>query len=337
MPPPAAVVALGACAGGTEAVTDFVAALPRQLDAAVLVVLHDSNGAPEALPRHLGRVARLPVAAAHDGEVLVAGRIYVAPADAHLRCEARRVRLDGGPRVNGLRPAADVLFASVAEHWGERGIGIVLSGALDDGTLGLATIRHAGGRVFAQAPEDAAFPSMPTSAARVVPDGASAPAAHLAARVAAVVAALARSQAPGAPPGPDDSSEEGGDRMVDVLSAARTRHGAAPAALGCPECGATLWERDEDGVLGYRCRVGHTFSPESLLSRQLETLERALWAAVVALEERGELCERLLARHLDGADNRFVEHYRHDADAALAQARVVRGAIDEVIRAAGGD
>lgn len=336
MPAPAAVVALGACAGGTEAVSEFVAALPRHLDAAVLVVVHDSGGAPEALPRLFGRISRLPAGQARDGEVLVAGRIYVAPADAHLRCAARRVHLDGGPRVNGLRPAADVLFASVAEHWGERGIGVVLSGSLDDGTLGLATIRHAGGRVFAQAPEDAAFPSMPTSAARVVPDGAAAPAAHLAAHVAAVVAQLAQHDRCGAPMR-HDTNREGGDRMVDVLSASETRHHGLPAALGCPECGATLWERDEDGVLGYRCRVGHTFSPESLLSRQLETLERALWAAVVALEERGELCERLLARHLDDAGDRFAQHYRHDAEAALAQARVVRGAIDEVIRAAGSD
>ena len=314
----------------------FVAALPRQLDAAVLVVLHDSDGAPEALPRHLERVARLPVAQAREGETLVAGRIYVAPPDVHLCCETRRLHLDGGPRVNGLRPAADVLFASVAEHWGERGIGVVLSGSLDDGTLGLARIRHAGGRVFAQTPEDAAFPSMPTSAARVVPDGAAAPAGHLADRVVAVVAELAQLQVQGARARHEDNTG-GGDCMVDVLSAHEVRDSGALAALGCPECGATLWERDEDGVLGYRCRVGHTFSPESLLSRQLETLERALWATVVALEERGELCERLLARRRDATGERFLEHYRHDADAVLAQARVVRGVIDEVIRAAGSD
>src|SRR5262245_22549817 len=146
------VVALGASAGGIEPLLAIVGGLREDLEAAVLIVVHVPSSGKSALPRILGRHTRLPVAHATDGEALRAGRILIAPPDHHLTIEDSTVVVRRGPVVNRARPAIDPLFQSVALHARERGIGVVLSGALDDGAAGLAAIAQAGGVAIVQDP-----------------------------------------------------------------------------------------------------------------------------------------------------------------------------------------
>ena len=158
------VVAIGASAGGVEALGALVEMFPAELPAAVFVVLHLLPTGTSMLPEILSRRGKLPAASARDGEPIRRGRIYVAPPDLHMLIEDGQVALSNGPREHGHRPAVDPLFRSAASHCGERVVGVVLSGALDDGTEGLRSIRAHGGIALVQEPRDALYPGMPRTA-----------------------------------------------------------------------------------------------------------------------------------------------------------------------------
>lgn len=157
------VVVVGASAGGVEALTRFVGGLALGFGGAVFIVLHVAPGR-SVLPSILGRRTELPVTHAVDEQLIEAGRIYVAPPDRHLLLEPGRVRVVTGPRQNGHRPGIDPLFQTAAWAYAERVVGVLLSGTLDDGTLGLEAIKRDGGLSLVQDPHDALYPGMPQSA-----------------------------------------------------------------------------------------------------------------------------------------------------------------------------
>src|SRR5262249_19585384 len=132
------------------------------------IVLHIPPQGPSNLPNILRRVSRLPVAHPNDGERIRSGHIYVAPPDQHLLVERGRLRIAHGPQEKRSRPAIDPLFRSAAQAYGPRVVGVVLTGALDDGTTGLLTIKQRGGITIVQNPKEAFISSMPESALRYV-------------------------------------------------------------------------------------------------------------------------------------------------------------------------
>jgi len=157
------IIVIGASAGGVEAISVVVSLLPRNLRAAVLVVLHVSRGR-SMMPEILTRAGHLPAVHPDDGDVLRYGRIYVAKPDHHLTVERGRLRVVQGPTENGCRPAIDPLFRSAARAYGPRVVGVVLTGSLTDGTAGLAAVKKAGGLAIVQDPDEAFASSMPQSA-----------------------------------------------------------------------------------------------------------------------------------------------------------------------------
>lgn len=158
------VVALGASAGGVEALTRLVSLLPADFPAAVFVVLHLLESGTSRLAAILGRAGALPVETARDGAPVVPGRVAVAPPGVHLTLDGAVMRLGDGPRERGHRPAVDPLFRSVAEHRGPRAAAVVLSGTGSDGTRGLLEVKRRGGVAFAQDPAEARYDGMPRSA-----------------------------------------------------------------------------------------------------------------------------------------------------------------------------
>jgi two-component system chemotaxis response regulator CheB len=157
-----AVIAIGASTGGVAALQQLVSTLPGDLPAAVLIVQH--VGPRSLLPDLLNRAGPLPAVHAADGQLVRPGQIYVAPSDHHLLVGHGAMRLARGPRENWARPAVDPLFRSVAHTYGAGAIGVVLTGALNDGTAGLQAIRKAGGIAVVQHPGDALCQDMPRSA-----------------------------------------------------------------------------------------------------------------------------------------------------------------------------
>jgi two-component system chemotaxis response regulator CheB len=155
---------IGASAGGVEALRAVVAALRPGLPASVFVLLHLAPGAHSALPEILGRAGRLPAAHPRDGETIVPARIYVGPPGLRMTVGGGRVRLHRPAAGTGGRTSIDDFFCSVADGYGERAVGVVLTGNLHDGTAGLAAIQRSGGLTVVQDPAEAAYPGMPASA-----------------------------------------------------------------------------------------------------------------------------------------------------------------------------
>ena len=158
-------IAIGASAGGVEAVGVLLQALPAPFVPAILVVLHLPPDRPSLLPQLFGARCRLPVREVLDKERAHPGTVYVAPPNYHLLVETDgSLALSADPPVRFSRPSIDVLFESAAHCFRDELLGIVLTGANDDGAAGLAAIRAAGGRAWVQRPEGAHSPTMPAAA-----------------------------------------------------------------------------------------------------------------------------------------------------------------------------
>src|SRR5215813_8728749 len=165
------ILAIGASAGGVEALSFLAQNFPRDFPAAVLVTVHLWREGSSYLDEILDRSGPLPAVFASDNERLRKGHIYVAPADRHLIVDDERLVLGHGSRENNSRPAIDPMMRSAAACCGPRTVGVVLTGTLSDGASGLWAIDQCGGITVVQDPSDAAFPDMPANALnRVRPD-----------------------------------------------------------------------------------------------------------------------------------------------------------------------
>lgn len=158
------IIVIGSSAGGVDALIKLVNQLPANLPASIFIVLHIPARSPRVLPDILSRSGPLPAIHPTDGEEIRHSRIYIAPPDQHLLIERGNVHIVRGPKENRHRPAIDATFRSAALAYGPRVVGVILTGALGDGTAGLLAIKQRGGIAVVQDPHDALYPSMPLSA-----------------------------------------------------------------------------------------------------------------------------------------------------------------------------
>lgn len=318
------IVVVGASAGGVEALLALVQGLPPGLPAAVFVVLHISPEGRSQLPAILVRKGPLHAAHAVHGEAIRPGHIYVAPPDLHLLVRDGYVELSHGPRENRSRPAIDPLFRSAARAYGQRVVGVVLSGALGDGAMGLLAVAARGGITIVQDPDEALVDSMPRTALRFTPVDYVLPAA----RIADLLARLAdepvvekgwQSMSETDAPSPDDGgvvAETPPQIPRDIAAQAHNERGGETTIYTCPECGGTMWQINRNGLMQFNCHVGHVYSPETLLGQKAEEIEAALWACVRMLVEkatlRRQLAVRLRASGLEAQAARIEEEAQLD-------------------------
>jgi two-component system chemotaxis response regulator CheB len=302
------VVVVGFSAGGVEAMVRLAEGLPRDLPAAVFVVHHFPANSVSALPSILSRAGPLPAVHAVHEQVVQPGRIYIAPPDRHMLIVENRIHLSRGPRENGHRPAVDPLFRTAARSFGPRVIGVLLSGSLDDGTVGLMAVKRHGGLTVVQDPDEALYPAMVQSAIeRVGVDVVSA-----VQEIAQLLTRLTREPV---------ASQEGQTAMLpeeeEVQDPAETGTAAIadgplpgpPSTLTCPDCGGAIWEQAEGELVRYRCHVGHAYTVDSMVGAQAALVETALWTAVRALEEKAQLSRRLAERSRRRGLDRMAQRY----------------------------
>jgi two-component system, chemotaxis family, protein-glutamate methylesterase/glutaminase len=296
---------VGGSAGALHVLQHIVRDLPQDFPAPLFVVLHLSPDVPSALADILNREANLPASFARNGEKIAPSRIYIAPPDRHLLVADGALQLTRGPRENRSRPAIDPLFRSAAQSYGSRVIAVLLSGLLDDGVQGLQVVSGRRGTVIVLKPEDATFPEMPENAIKYDhPDYVLA-----AAEIPRTLQELVGNSANGP-----------GVKAQKQLEQGKT----VPSGFVCPDCGGELFEEGTHNLPYFRCRVGHSYSIDTLLSAQNETVEDALWAAVRSLKENAELKVRTATTLERGGSTSNAARLREDARSQLEQARLLQ-------------
>ncbi len=316
------IVVIGASAGGLQALSTIVQALPAGLRASVLIVMHSSTNGQGVLPQILERISPLPAAFAADGQPLAPARIYVAPPDFQLIVGANHLALVHGPRENGFRPAVDPLFRTAAREHGRRVIGVVLSGALSDGTYGLSLIKHYGGIAVVQDPTDAIIPSMPQSAIEYVDVDHILPATEIGPLIERLTREPGNEKRSTDMPRANEPEPQHASAETEVRD--MTQLFGPPSALTCPDCGGALWEVQEGRVLRYQCHVGHQYAPENLEAGQRDAVDSALWSAVRVLEEHVELKTRMAKRAADSGLTVVSQGFAEGAEDARRQAQRIR-------------
>ncbi|HEV2653341.1 MAG TPA: chemotaxis protein CheB, partial [Ktedonobacteraceae bacterium] len=185
-------------------------------------------------------------------------------------------------------------------------IGVVLTGALDDGTAGLQAIKQRGGIAVVQDPEEALFPDMPKSAL-----------AHVAvdycmtiAQMGPLLGHLARLSAVQGEIQPVSEDMEREVRVAAMETNPLNHHEEVgePSPYSCPECGGVLWETHDGALTRFRCRTGHAFSVESVLAEQSEQIEQALWVALKTLDENASLSRRMAKQARQNGHAWLAEH-----------------------------
>jgi two-component system, chemotaxis family, protein-glutamate methylesterase/glutaminase len=276
------IVVIGASAGGFKPLTEITGSLEEDFPAPVLAVIHLSSESKNFLPTILNRKAKLEAVLAETDEQIKPGCIYIGRADFHLVVDDGRISLFRGPKENGHRPSIDSLFRSAARNYGPRAIGVILSGALDDGVAGLISIKKNGGTVIVQDPDEAAFPDMPRNALKYVKADYCVPSSEIA-QLLMKTTKLNRTAL-------NKKKQRAGSKSDHPHNDDRNHKSVN---FTCPICHGPLTETLKEDFLQFSCKLGHILSPQSLTQQQADEIERALWTAIRALDDRVATMRRI--------------------------------------------
>lgn len=297
----------------------LVAKLPDTFLAPVLVVLHIGAHHSE-LPALLNAVGPIPAKHAEDGEVILPGHIYVAPPDRHMIVDDGKMRLTRGPKENCARPAIDPLFRSVAENYHSDAVGVILTGNLNDGALGLSEIKRRGGVAIVQDPEDAAHSGMPRSSAENVALDYCLPLADIAAKLVELVDRKNGKEV--AMPKPSSQSRGRQPEIVKDQTFER------PLTVTCPDCGGALKKKKVGSIIKFDCHIGHTYTAEIMATAQFEEMEKVMRASERFLNERAEFCLQM-AEQVGAADPDAASDWHAASKQALDRAYKLRDLVEQ--------
>lgn len=317
------IIVIGGSSGATAPLKAILGALPEDLPAAILVVIHIPARSLGLLATVASAATRLPVHPAADGMPIAPGNVYLAVPDHHLIVTNGQIRLGRGPRENMARPAIDPLFRSAAVAYGPRVIGVVLSGFLNDGASGLEAIKRCGGVAVVQDPADAVADEMPRNALQAAVVDLLVPSA----RIGDVLSEMVQEPAgPGLPVPPDIRLE------VDIAAGERVDSGvmarfADPTAFTCPQCGGVMSMVRNSKPLRFRCQVGHSMTADILAKEQESAVDEALRVALRVIEERAELVTRMAEDGRRSGRKAVAEMYDDRAEEYRRYAETIRRAV----------
>ncbi|MES2352827.1 MAG: chemotaxis protein CheB [Pseudomonadota bacterium] len=323
MPSVSNIVVVGASAGGVASLQALTAGLPSDFHAAVFIVLHISPEYVSHLPQILSNKGPLPAVHPKNGDPIRPGHIYVAPPDHHLLLEGECIGVRKGPKENRFRPSVDALFRSAAYTYKSSVIGVVLSGALDDGTSGLWTIKRLGGISVVQDPEDATFDSMPLSALNQVEIDYSLPASDIGPLLGQLIKIPAHKQI--------EISAEEKTRLETEIGIAGNGHAFESEIMKigtltpftCPECHGTLMEFKEGNLYRYRCHTGHGYTAHALLNEVSGMVEDGFWSVIRALQEAVMLLKEMGKKYADIGQTDTAEQFFEKASDAEQRALIL--------------
>lgn len=309
------LVVIGASTGGFDVLKTVLGRLPEDFPSPVLIAMHIGKFNSQ-LPALLAPYTRLTVRHGVDGDSLRVGTVFVAPPDRHMLVDGPSIRLLRGAKENYSRPAIDPLFRSAAIAYRQNVIGVILTGDLDDGTVGLQAIKTCGGVALVQDPGEAVASSMPSGALRYVEVDGCLRSSQIADRL------IELARRPGtlvaAEPTPTMALEHS-ISLASGLAAIESLDQVAPrSTMTCPECQGVLWEMDTC-PLRYRCHTGHTYGALSMRASQDKAIEELLWAAVRAFHEKDQLMQR--QRETASSSGRTEQAEEYDLIAAEARMR----------------
>jgi two-component system chemotaxis response regulator CheB len=275
------MIAIGGSAGSVQVLKRVVEDLPQNLPASLFVVIHTRAREHSALAELLDNIGALNAVSARDSQRIENGTIYVAPPDRHMLIAGDHIHLSRGPKEGLHRPSINATFRTAASCCDGRVVGVLLSGLLDDGASGLWEIVQHGGVSIVQDPEEAKFPSMPMTALESVPINFKLRATEIGPQLVNIVTSLEPHDLLTGP-------------IVNQIQHERF------SGFTCPECRGPLYEHRKR-LTEFICRVGHIFPLRTLLEETTSTQEKALYQAIVSLEEGADIAERA-AREATGSE-----------------------------------
>ena len=289
------IIVVGASAGGLPAIGELLEKIPKNLDAAIFIVLHVSqHSSGTVLAKYLQNKTGFVCRVIENEEPIKLGHVYIGKPDFHMLLTAdHTVKLIKGPHENRWRPSIDVLFRSAAAVFNSKTIGIILTGLLDDGTSGMMAIKRCGGICIVQEPEEAQFADMPTNVLNHVEVDFRVPISD----IGYILDDMKSKPEKPVAEVPEDIRIEAEltEKMVSGID--ELKKIGTQSNYTCPDCGGTLFAIKNDEVHRYRCFTGHVYAENLLLEKQAETLEESLWISIRRLEERKNLLETT-AQHL---------------------------------------
>lgn len=276
------------------------------------------------LPDVFNKLHTVTAANARDKEPIEPNRIYIAPPDHHLLIEEGTVRVTRGPKENRFRPAVDPLFRSAAYTYGNRVIGVILTGALDDGTAGLWRIKFNGGIAVVQDPADAEAPSMPQNALREVQVDYCAPVDD----IAGLLVKLSSEEIENAEVMKDEKTK------IEInIAAEENALQQGSMNLGelspytCPECHGVLSKIMDGNIARFRCHTGHAYSTDTLMATLTEKIEDGLYNAIRGMDESILLLNHIGDHYAEANQPNLAAIYFKKAREAEERSNLVRKAV----------
>ena len=323
------IIVVGASAGGTQALLDLTTNLPRDLNAVVLIVQHVPAHVPSNLAKVLQSKCPLPIYTAKDGMRMEAGTVYTAVSDYHLLIEDDYLVVAKGPQENRFRPSVDALFRSAAYHYRSRVIGVVLSGALNDGTSGMWAIKRFGGVSIIQSRAEARFDSMPTNVLQYVGCDHELSALDMGKvlnQICKNASGMKKNERP------DPATEE---FLIGEINIAKGENALGNGVLDhgefspltCPECHGALTEYKEGKLRRFRCHTGHAHTAESLMTGIEENVEKSMWEVMRGLEESQLLLNHMMEVMRQAGNEGEADHYKNKAGHLAKSAQMVKEAL----------